>query len=152
MSGETDVARQARVRHTKVMKIFAMVLLAAGAGLIGCQRSRLTYDAGCPEPLAGFTTAKDGHPHLLPVLAVTIDSDGKIMWAGRSVSAEQVRSYMNEASNLDPAPQVILDPSPSAPCSVVKQVRDAMAKTCQGGRLPCSEGRDWKKWREVGGP
>ena len=121
---------------------------------VGCDKAPETYSAACSTPLSNWRTEKDGIGHLLPVMPVYVGSDGTILWNENTISDAQVHSFMAQASKLNPVPQVVLEVSPSTPCSRVRSIRAIMdaAPMCKGPYSRCSEGRNWKQWPITGGP
>lgn len=87
-------------------------------------------------------------------MPVFIGSDGSVLWGKVAISDAKLREYMNEASGLNPTPQVILEVSPSALCARVTTVRTIMdaAPMCKGPHSLCSEGWNWKEWPIADGP
>jgi hypothetical protein len=131
-----------------------MPILALGLTLSGCHRTPETYSAACATPLNHWSTEKDGIGHLLEIMPVFIVTDGTALWNKTAISNAQLRAYMNQASDLNPVPQVILEVSPSASCQRVREVRAIMdaAPMCKGPHSRCSEGWNPNQWPMVGGP
>jgi hypothetical protein len=119
-----------------------------------CTPERRTYSASCSVPVSHWKTEKDGVGHLMIVFALYIGSDGSILWDKDIISKARLKTYMQRASALNPVPQMILEVSPSAPCSTVEAVRGIMdaAPMCKGPHSKCSEGWNWKQWPVMGGP
>ena len=137
------------------MRIVPYLLSSALAlAVAGCNKPPHTYSAACSTPLDNWTTEKDGIGHLLPVMPVYVGSDGTVLWGKTAISDVQLHTYMLETSQLNPAPQVVLEVSPSAHCDRVASVRRIMdaAPMCTGPYSRCSEGWNWKQWPETGGP
>ena len=128
--------------------------LALAASLSGCNRAPQTYSAGCATPLPNWTTEKNGIGHLLPVMSVFLATDGSVLWSKVAISNDKLRSYMNEASGLNPVPQIVLQVSPSSSCRRVREVRSIMdaAPMCKGPYSRCSEGWKPEEWPVLGGP
>ena len=122
--------------------------------LSGCNQTPKTYSAACAVPLPGWGTEKNGIGHLLPVMSVFLASDGTVLWNKATTSNEKLRSYVNEASGLNPVPQIVLEVSPAASCDRVREVRLIMdsAPMCKGPHSRCSEGWNPKEWPMFGGP
>ena len=131
-----------------------IILLMAGAALSGCERAPRTYAAACAAPLPNWKTEKDGVGHLLPLMSVFLASDGTVLWNKVAVSNEKLRSYMFEASGLNPVPQIVLEVSPAASCQRVSEVRSIMngAPMCRAQYSRCSEGWNPNEWPMFGGP
>jgi biopolymer transport protein ExbD len=88
------------------------------------------------------------------VQPVLIGSDGSILWNDVVISDAELRNYMAKVSELNPEPHIVLEISPSAACERVDEVRKIMndSPICNGRYPLCSEGWNWKRWPEVGGP
>jgi hypothetical protein len=128
--------------------------LALAAILTGCNQSPATYSAACATPLPNWKTEKDGVGHLRPSVNVFLVTDGSLLWNKLALSNDKLRTYMNEASALNPASQVILQVSPSASCRRVREIRSIMdaAPMCKGSQSRCSEGWKPEEWPMLGGP
>ena len=135
-------------------KPVAVGLMVLALLLMGNRPSSPTYAAGCSIPPTSFGKASDGISHLRPVLIISISESGALRWAGIPVSVNQLRWRMRRVGDLDPVPLVILDAHAKAPCDQVAEVRSAMlaSASCMRGRNFCSEGQNWREWRQVGGP
>lgn len=133
---------------------FPALILVSALALTGCDRTPKTYSAACATPLKDWGTEKNGIGHLLPVMPVFLATDGSVLWNKVAISNVQLRKYMNEASSLNPVPQIVLEVSPSALCERVREVRSIMdsAPMCKGPYSRCSEGWNSKEWPMVGGP
>ena len=121
--------------------------------LIGCGQSDKTYDAFCAASPPGFRTPSEGLDHLRPYLSIQVNSGGLLTWAGTPITDDQLASYVHQAGNLNPQPQLVLEVASKAPCVRVERVREILLSSsiCKGVRL-CSEGRNPKNWRITGGP
>lgn len=133
-----------------VPRIFGLAFAAFTAS---CQQAPDTYASNCSAPAPGWGGPSDGIGHLRPVLPVSLDVSGSLYWAGRGISDDTLRHYMNEASKLNPQPHLVFEVAAEAPCDRVRAVRRIIssAPLCKKAGL-CSEGADWKKWPIVGGP
>lgn len=151
---EADIEKSPSLRHALPMKQRLMIVVLALLGLADCHGPQPTYEADCSVPPASFGTAKEGIGHLTPLVEATIDHAGAIKWAGRSVSIRDFESYVIRTGELLPMPQLILNPSPDAPCESVERVRTILEKAelCKADGRWCSEGHDPKNWPIVGGP
>lgn len=128
--------------------------LALSAILSGCNQAPRTYSAACATPLPNWKTEKDGVGHLLVIMPVFLVTDGSVLWNKVAISDDKLRSYMSEASGLDPMPQIVLQVLPSASCRRVREVRSIMdaAPMCKGLYSHCSEGWKPEEWPMLGGP
>lgn len=154
-SWEADIVSCALMRHGFSMRTtFIALVLFFTFAVAGCERSPKTYASSCSKPLSNWKTEKDGRAHLRATLPVMIGSDGAVIWGRNVVSGARLRALMHDAGNLNPAPQIVLDVSPSAPCEKVVLVRAIMDKApmCKDPYRLCSEGWNWKEWPDVGGP
>jgi hypothetical protein len=82
--------------------------LALAAILTGCDQSSPTYSTACATPLPNWKTEKDRVGVLLPIMPVFLVTDGSLLWNKVALSNDRLRRYMNEASALNPVPQIIL--------------------------------------------
>jgi hypothetical protein len=131
-----------------------LIALSLTPGLVGCNKAPQTYSASCSTPLRNWGTEKDGIGHLRLVMPVFVGSDGSVLWNKVAISDAVLRTYMDQASSLNPLPQIVLEVSPSASCSRVTTIRAIMdaAPICRRSHSLCSEGWNWKEWPMVGGP
>lgn len=85
---------------------------------------------------------------------IRLDTGGAMTWNKKPISDAQLRTFMQQASELQPRPQVILDVAPKSPCDSVRRVRAIMnaAPICKEGFTVCSEGQNPEGWPELGGP
>ena len=145
----TPVCHHASMTRRSLAWTFALA-----ASLFGCDRAPQTYSAGCAAPPPNWQTEKNGIGHLVPVMSVFLTSDGSVLWSKASLSNEKLQAYMNEASALQPVPQIVLQVSPSASCRKVREVRSIMnaAPMCKGPYSRCSEGWRPEEWPMFGGP
>ncbi|WP_292963712.1 hypothetical protein [Novosphingobium sp. UBA1939] len=136
----------------KYSEMLALFLLAPG--LSGCDHKQRTYDADCSKPPLAWGTAKVGIGELVPIVAVSIDANGFVKWAGSAVSNDQLQACLVEAGKLNSIPKPILEVSPTAPCQRVEEVRAMMMASpiCNSSHQACSEGRNPKQWDVVGDP
>lgn len=140
--------------HAAMTRTTLSWVLALAASLLGCERAPQTYSAACSTALPDWKTEKNGIGHLLPVMSVFLTTDGSVLWSKVAISDDKLRSYMNEASGLNPVPQIVLQVSPSASCRRVSEVRSIMntAPMCKGPSSRCSEGWKPEEWPMLGGP
>ena len=152
---KADVAASVSCRHhTRMMRWLTLLIFAVPLALLGCSRSPETYSAACATPPPNWGTEKNGIGHLLPVMSVLLATDGTVLWNRIAISEKKLQSYMNEASNLNPVPQIVLEVSPAAQCQKVHEVRSIMdqAPMCKEPHSRCSEGWRPKEWPMYGGP
>lgn len=128
--------------------------MIASLACAGCDRIPETYEAACHTPSPGWGTEADGIGHLLPFLSIVLAADGTLRWGRASLSNDALRTYLDRAGHLSPAPQIVLEVSPAARCDRVREVRAIMdrAPICRGPHSRCSEGRDPARWHVAGGP
>ena len=134
--------------------LFTIAALAPGLALAACGQAPDTYSAACAVPLSHWGTEKDGVGHHLPIISVFVASDGTVLWNKEAISNAELRAYMDQASGLNPIPQVILQVSPSASCARVEELRGIMdaAPMCRGPYPRCSEGWKPDEWPLAGLP
>ena len=127
--------------------------MAMAFGLAGgCSQPPQNYANSCSMPLAHWGREKGGLGHMAIPQPIYVGSDGSILWNRTLIDERQLRDYMHQMSELNPIPQAILEVAPTAPCSRVIAVRNAMdsAAMCKGPYSHCSEGWQWRQWQEKG--
>lgn len=150
-----NVAASFALRHYTAMSCTPLTCaLALAAILSACNQASPTYSAACATPLPNWKTEKDGIGHLLPIMPVFLVTDGSVLWNKVALSNDKLRSYMSDASALNPAPQIVLQVSPSTSCHRVREVRLIMdaAPLCKKPQSRCSEGWKPEEWPMLGGP
>jgi hypothetical protein len=148
-----DRAKQQADRYVMRRTIISLGC-SVSALILGANHHPQTYGAACPAPNRGWGTEKDGIGHLMGVIDVSMNADGLVFWNRAKVSDQELNDLMHRAGQLDPTPMVVLDVSPAAPCRRVERVRAIMgaAPICSSNGARCSEGRNVRHWRRVGGP
>jgi len=124
------------------LKMLPLLLLAA------CNSAPKTYSKDCSSPLSHWGSEKEGIGHLRIVNAVTIQSDGSLLWNRHKISDETLTDFMGKVGDMNPEPQIVLEIASLADCKRVKSVRKIMdtASICKGPYSLCSEGANWRQW------
>lgn len=122
--------------------------------MLGCEKGVGTYGAACSSPLSHWRTEKHGIGHLMTFNVVRLDDAGDMTWNKDPISDAQLRALMQQAGELNPLPQVVLEVASKSPCDRVQRVREIMnaAPICQGEKPLCAEGQNPENWPETGGP
>jgi biopolymer transport protein ExbD len=62
-------------------------------------------------------------PPVLPTKnIVVVTADGKVLWNGSPVTMDQLRQYLDVTQQMDPVPELHLQPEPNARYELVDQV------------------------------
>ena len=123
--------------------------------LAGCSAEG-TYPSQCGAPLAGWRKPSDGYPVLAISNHVKVTADGRILWNGTKISAEQLSKFSSVLPQMNPVPFTILQIDDGANCSTVRMVRQTINEKakCSGDYgSTCGEGAEpWARIGDVLGP
>lgn len=148
---EPAIAGALGVRHYWMMARLDPIALLMVCLIAACSEAPKNYAESCSVPLDHW--GKQRIAHLRDVQPVYVRADGSIIWNRDVIPDAALRRHMMRASVMDPAPQVVLQVAPTAPCERVKAVRSMMdeAPLCKAPHSLCSEGSDWERWPEDAG-
>lgn len=141
-----DIACPFAMGHCCAMSRFCPIALLMLGPIAGCSEPPKTYAASCSVPPGHWGERRIAH--LRAVQPVYVGPDGALLWNRSVITDAVLRRHMMQASAMDPAPQVVLQVAPTAPCDRVRAVRSIMddAPLCKGPHSLCSEGSAWKRW------
>jgi hypothetical protein len=111
-------------------------MIAAIAALLA------VYSGNCSATPPGWKTNQLQFGDEFSANTIQVEADGSARWNGAGINERQLRRMLVEAARMqNPAPVVILQPVPNAPCSAVIRLRKTIdrALDCStSGR--CGEG------------
>lgn len=118
-------------------------------GLGSCQDA-VAYAEQCGAPPAHWRKQSDGINHHAIAFPVQLDAGGGATWNGKAVLDSELAAHLDEVSQFDPLPFVILSARPETPCQRVEAIRRLMNDRYCHLRWVCGEGSgDSKDWEPV---
>lgn len=122
-----------------------LLLLVPLYGLTACNEVE-THSSDCKGPPAGWHGAGDAWPNLMPNVA-SLGASGSLVWNGKPVAREELRSLLAKVPSLNPVPPSVLSVDGSANCGDVELIRRDIdeALNCQATGLCGQASGDWLK-------
>jgi len=90
----------------------------------------------CGSPSAGWKTSQPNKTQAVNTVAIQNKKGTVLTWNGASVTAKQLREYVQITKTLRPSPTLVLIVTPSADCGEVRRLRQMIQETlrCESGQ------------------